>query len=459
MRSPASPRARLRTTTRARLRTTSWAGLLAAAVTVVVTAAVPGAPAAAAPGSCRNPAQPGPVIPQLSWHQRWLAPERIWPVTDGSGVRVAVIDSGVDDDHPQLAGRVADGTDLLDVEDSGTVDCASHGTAVASLIAATRRDGVGFHGLAPGVTIVPVRVTERVQAAEEGPGSPGARLAEAIDVAVAAGADVINMSLTMYRVDEAVRAAVERARRADVVLVAAAGNNHQRGEVPDPTPYPAGFDGVIGVGAIDETGVRLADSQVGGYVDLVAPGGAVVAASRVSGHEVLSGTSYATPMVSAAAALLRAAEPQLSAVEVTRRLLATADPAAGGRADGYGHGVVNPYRAITEQLSAAEPVAVPALPAVTEDPAAVARAQRWRSLGLVAVAVAAAVAMIAAGIVVAVTALPYGRRRRWRPTRWADAPPGGAPATSGAGGAARAGGDPGADPQETFFVVPGTRIR
>ncbi|MFV2107485.1 type VII secretion-associated serine protease mycosin [Micromonospora sp. LOL_015] len=424
--------------------------LLAVALGVLLTGApsvlpvVAAVPASAAPGSCRSPADPGPVIPQISWHQRWLAPERGWPVTDGSGVRVAVIDSGVDDDHPQLSGQVAAGFDLTGVEVNGTVDCASHGTAVASLIAATRVDGVGFHGIAPGVTIVPIRVTERIQARQDGSASPADRLAEAIDLAVASDAKVINMSLTMYRADPAVRAAVERAVRADVVLVAAAGNSHQQGAPPDPTPYPAAFDGVIGVGAIDENGVRLADSQVGDYVDLVAPGGAVVAATRVSGHQVVAGTSYATPVVSATAALLRAAEPDLSAADVARRLTATADPASGGRSAGYGHGVVNPYRAVTERLTAGEPVGAPALPTVVPDVAAAQRAARWQRLTRTAVAVAAGTALLILVVAVTVAALPSGRRRRWQPTR----------RMVDRSGAASQGGTR-TDPQEAYFVVPG----
>lgn len=426
------------------MRSSAWPALLATVGAAIVLPVLSASPALAAPGGCRSPADPGQVVTQLSWHQRWLTPERIWPITDGAGVRVAVIDSGVDDDHPQLAGRVTAGTDVLGIERAGNVDCAAHGTAVASVIAATARDGIGFRGLAPGVTIVPLRVVERLQGSDGDAASAGDRLATAIDLAVDAGVDVINMSLTMYRPDDAVRAAIERARKADIVLVAAAGNEHQRGERPDPTPYPAAFDGVIGVGAIDENGLRVPDSQVGEYVDLVAPGGGMVVASRVSGHAVVSGTSYATPVVSAAAALLRAAEPDLTAEEVTRRLIATADPAAGERSSGYGHGVVNPYRAVTEALTRGEPVAAPGLPGIAEDPQAAARTARWRLLGQVAVATVAGTALLAAGFAVTVVALPRGRRQGWRPTRAADG-------TAGAAGVP----PPETDPQETFFVVPG----
>jgi len=377
---------------------------------------------AAAPGSCQNPADPGEPISQVPWHQQWLGVERVWPLSTGAGVRVAVIDSGVDDDHPQLAGRVANGFDALGDEPGGNVDCVSHGTAVASIIAAHRVDGIGFHGLAPDVEILPVRISER--AGDEDPAGPGptatsAQFAQAIRWAVDNGAQVINMSVTQYTPDQGVRSAIEFARSRDVVLVAAAGNLHQDGVRPDPVPYPAGYDGVIGVGAIDEHGVRVDKSQVGPYVDIVAPGGAVVGATRVFGHALWSGTSFAAPMVSATAALIRSAEPQLSAVEVTRRLLATADPAAGAAEAGYGSGVLSPYRAVTERLSAGSPVAQSPLPDLPHNSAAIARAARWRLLGQVAIGVAVAVAVGVIGVTATVVILPHGRRRRWRPTRYA----------------------------------------
>ncbi|WP_341718047.1 type VII secretion-associated serine protease mycosin [Micromonospora sp. FIMYZ51] len=418
--------------------------LLAAVATGALV--VPAPPAAhAAPAVCPNPSDPGEVNKQTPWQQRWLAPQRVWPFSTGAGVRVAVIDSGTDSSHPQLAGRVTTGFDALRGTSGGDVDCVSHGTAVASIIAAGQREGVGFYGLAPDATIVPIRVSERSATEDDGGETVTAAVfAQAIRWAVDDGADVINMSVTLYRKYPEVEAAVQYAVDQDVVLVAAAGNLHQDGDGPDPVPYPAAYDGVIGVGAIDETGARIAKSQIGPYVDLVAPGGAVVAATRERGHAVYEGTSFATPVVSAAAALIRSAEPRLPAQEVTRRLLATADPARGSAAQGYGRGVVNPYRAVTERLTSAAPVAQPPLPEVPHDAVAQARADRWALVGQLALWIGLALAVLAVGVATLAALMPRGRRARWRPARPSAAPP------------ARPEID---EPEEIFFRVPTSMAR
>lgn len=428
----------------ARRRPITTFALVGALLTTTLTLPVP---AHAAPEICQNPSDPGEVNTETPWHQRWLAPQRVWPFSTGAGVRVAVIDSGTDSSHPQLAGRVDSGFDALRNAPGGDVDCVSHGTAVASIIVAARQEGVGFHGLAPDATIVPIRVSERN--ANESTDTAGATVggavfAQAIMRAVEDGADVINMSVTLYRPDPDVQRAIQYAVDNDVVLVAAAGNRHQDGARPDPVPYPASYDGVIGVGAVDQNGARIRQSQIGPYVDIVAPGGAVVAATRLTGHAAYDGTSFATPMVSATAALIRAAEPNLSAKEVTRRILATADPARGDAARGYGSGVVNPYRAVTERLTSAKPVAQPPLPEVPVDAAAQAREQRWALFGRLALWIGLGLATVAVAVAVLAALLPRGRRTRWRPTRPA-ASPGDRPEID--------------EPEEVFFRVPTSTSR
>ncbi|WP_082312770.1 type VII secretion-associated serine protease mycosin [Salinispora fenicalii] len=423
-----------------RYRPQSAGALLLALVSSTIL--MPQTPALAAPVVCAGPSEPGQIISDTPWHQQWLAPRRVWPFSTGVGIEVAVVDSGSDGDHPQLTGRVSSGFDALRGASGGDVDCVSHGTAVASLIAARPQEGIGFHGLAPDATILPIRVSE--QAGSEGNEAQGesvspAVFAEAIRRAVNDGADVINMSVTLYRPDSAVESAIRYAQTKDVVLVAAAGNLHRNGEQPDPVPYPAAYDGVVGVGAIDQQGVRVAQSQVGPYVDLVAPGGAVVAATRVNGHGVWSGTSFATPLVSATAALIRAAEPQLSAAQVSRRLLATADPARGGPEQGYGQGVLSPYRAITERLSTAASVPLAPLPDLPYDAVAQERAQRWDGFRRVGLWGGLSVAAMALVVGVAFSLLPQGRRRRWRPTR-PEGPPPSPPEVD--------------EPEEVFFRVP-----
>ena len=161
---------------------------------------------------------------------------------------------------------------------------------------------------------------------------------------------MINLSLVMTDDNDAVRAAVAGAVAAGVVVVAAAGNNGAAGQ-GNPTPYPAAYPEVIGVGAITAGGVRAEFSQHGDYVDIAAAGDGVTVAAPGGGHRTRQGTSFAAPYVSATAALILQRFPGSTPAQVQRRLIATADPApGGGRSDAYGYGLLNPYRALTETL-------------------------------------------------------------------------------------------------------------
>ena len=380
-------------------------------------------PAAARAPSCRSPVQPQPQVTALPWTQRWLQPARAWSVSRGRGVTVAVVDSGVDAAHPQLrGGPVLDGWDMVTGGPGGAVDCDSHGTGVASLIAAAPVDGVGFAGLAPAARILPVRVDERDNEARAGldPVSP-AGFAAGLRWAVDHGARVANVSIVFYTDHRVVADAVAYARERGVLVVAAAGNGHdESGEGADAIPFPAAYPGVVGVGAIGADGARLSSSYVGPHLDIVAPGADVTVANPGSGHRKASGTSFAAPLVSAAAALLFAAEPELDAEQVAHRLVATADP-AGGTPE-YGHGVVNPYRALIERHTLAAPSAAPAPRWAGPDPAAVARTERWaRAADRATVMALAAVAPALLALLLAAV-WRRGRRRGWTPTRHAARP-------------------------------------
>ena len=365
-------------------------------------------------------AQTGPPPPpdapaEAPWPLQRYADDRIAGLADGQGVTVAVIDSGVDASHPQLRGAVRAGDDLLDGADA-LVDCVGHGTAVASVIAARPIAGTEFRGLAPGSTILSMRVSEQVEVVEgatAGRRGTAAGLATAIRRAVDLGAGVINLSLVSYRDDPAVRDAVGFAARSDVVVVAAAGN---RGASGNPTPFPAAYDGVLGVGAIGQDGRRLPGSQTGPYVDLVAPGDRVVTADPPAGHATRSGTSFAAAFVAGTAALIRQYHPELSAQQVSARLLASADAAPGGsgRTGGgeYGAGVLNPYRALTDHVGGARATAAagPVLAPSTRTVAPPARQRRDRAVVLTGALLAATALVLLAAVIV-----PRGVRRRWRP--------------------------------------------
>lgn len=376
------------------------------------------APARARPAACQATPPAGKTIKAMPYEDQLYDLARLGPLATGAGIRVAVIDSGVDDGNPQLRGRVAKGRDFLRNDDSGgRQDCVGHGTGVASIIAGAPIDGVAFHGLAPDATIVPVRVSEGLDIGggkERGDEGSPAGLARAITWAAGDGhAQVINVSLSTTADTLEVRRAVAGAVASGVVVVAAAGNHATDGNL---TPYPAANDDVLGVGATDAGGLRASYSQHGDYVDLTAVGDKVTMAAVGTGQTVESGTSFAAPYVAATAALVLQRFPGLTPAQVQRRLIATADPAPGGRrSDEYGFGLLNPYRALTETLSPEK--AAPPAPAVihAEDPAVLAlRARRAhaRTMSLVAAAVGAGVVVLAGILTVVVR---RGRRRGWRP--------------------------------------------
>jgi membrane-anchored mycosin MYCP len=386
-------------------------------VVVAAGAALAGPGPVAAAARCHSVEQGGGLVRETPWPQLMLAPERAWAFGTGAGVTVAVVDAGTDR-HPQLAGGLLPGYDVVDGTANADSACVSRGTAIATMIGARAAAGVGFRGFAPGAAILPVRIGDSELSdnqLDRRSVSPD-RLAEGIRRAVDGGARIVTVAVALYETSPALRAAVARAHRRGALVVAPVGDQHQQ-QPPDPTPYPAAYPDVIGVGAVDATGGRASGSQVGGYVDVAAPGVDVLGGTLAGGYRTWSGTGFATAYVSGTAALLWSAAPALPVDEVARRLLATASPVRGGRGQEYGSGMVDPYRAVTETVSDRAPQRAAPLPPPRVDPAAVAAARRqaasrgragWLALGGLAVGVLA---------VAAAASLPRGRRRRWRAGR------------------------------------------
>ncbi|MFI5713011.1 type VII secretion-associated serine protease mycosin [Kribbella sp. NPDC051620] len=372
-------------------------------------------------GACSNPEPAHPTVRMLPWAQQLLMPQRVWPYSTGTGVTVAVVDSGVDADHPQLRrpGKVLPGRDFFLVGKlPGNYDCVSHGTAVAGLISADAAPGIGFQGIAPGARILPVRVSDR-----EANDSGGTRtidsnvLAAGIKYAADRGAKVMNLSMAGPANQPQVRAAIAYAVRKDVVIVAAVGNGQQDRAQRVPS-YPAGYPGVIGVGAIDISGARANSSQIGAYVDLMAPGAGVLSTTRRAGHAYVDGTSFAAPFVAATAALVRSAWPKLTAAQVAQRLRATASPARGGAgSQEYGAGVVDPYRAVTEGLDASKGRAMPPMAEPPVDQQQLAVVAWWVAAGNEARAMTGLALAGVATVILVSAILAAGRRRRWTAAR------------------------------------------
>lgn len=403
-------------------------GSCAAVVLAGLLTVAPAAPARAVDARCSTQPQQSATVADVPWAQQTYDVEhRVWPFGTGAGVTVAVLDTGVDPTHPQLAGTVLPGVDVVGGTASGDYDCAGHGTSLASIVVAQRVTGIGFTGLAPGARVLPVRVATAAQTAVGGDVAP-ATVAAGLDAAVAGGAQVALVGVVTAD-DPALAAAVQRAQAAGVLLVAPAGDGHtpQRdGDGPtDPalTPYPAAYPGVLGVAAVDRDGGRVDGSQAGSYVDLAAPGGDVLA-DGVGGQTLAQGTGPAAAFVAGAAALvlsatpspLTATAPADRAVQVAARLTATAG-AGGSSPLALGAGLLDPTRAVTEPVPGGAPVPVAGPTPPPADPAAEALAAQRAHTRTTAVAMAGVLGGLVLVVLVAAWALPRMRRRGWRPGR------------------------------------------
>jgi thermitase len=261
-----------------------------------------------------------------SWPYAAVGLPAAWDVTTGSpSVVIAVVDSGVDGTHPDLAGAVDPGHDFVD-DDADAADSTGHGTAVAGILAARANNGLGAAGACWSCRILPLRVL-RPDGFAYYPVQ-----ARAIDYAVAHGAAVVNVSLYGESRDPRLEDAVQRARAAGVIVVAAAGN-----EGATTREYPAAFPQAISVGATVEDGTLAGYSERGSWVKLAAP--ACAATTQLGGgFGAGCGTSGATPLVAGVAALLRANAPFASVGEIERALERTARPVTGirfGRIDAF----------------------------------------------------------------------------------------------------------------------------
>ncbi|WP_030554640.1 type VII secretion-associated serine protease mycosin [Streptomyces exfoliatus] len=282
------------------------------------------------------------------WHLTAMGAEKIWQLSTGKGVTVAVIDSGVDQRNPDLRGQILKGKDLApDEEGDEFTDYTGHGTGMAGLIAGTGEadGGNGAFGLAPGAKILPVRV----------PGSGGGNksqaqadrefnryMPEAIRFAADAGAKVINISQGVTTGSQQLTDAVKYALDKGALVFAAVGNT---GDKSNKLEYPGATPGVVGVGAVDQKVKHVPMSQIGPQVDIAAPGSDMVAACG-TGICTSTGTSDASALASAAAALVWSKHPDWTNNQVLKVMLNTISSPTEGpkRSDFIGYGAIRPLR-------------------------------------------------------------------------------------------------------------------
>ncbi|MCR3746984.1 type VII secretion-associated serine protease mycosin [Lentzea californiensis] len=359
------------------------------------------------------------TIEEQEWHLDALDVYSAQAQARGDGVIVAVIDSGVDAQHPDLAGQVLPGTGFGRSKGTdGTTDADGHGTGMAGIIAATGKNG-GALGIAPGAKILPIAsADEKEQFGLD-------VVAESIRWAADHGAKVVNMSLGFSSsmtptLVKAVNYAIEK----DVVLVAATGNDGKE------VSAPANINGVIAVAGTNEEGKPWASSNVGADTVLAAPAAGIVTIAPqsvyASGYAEMDGTSAASAIVSGVAALVRAKHPDMAAKDVVNVLVKTAtDLAEPGRDAATGFGMVNPMGALTAQLPPVQrnPL-LPPLPSTTQPTPALTAQRPQQPVDvedrLPFVAAVAGGTAVMTGLLIA---LPAIRSRRPKPVSARDTPP------------------------------------
>ncbi|MFN8632701.1 MAG: DUF5719 family protein [Chloroflexota bacterium] len=297
-----------------------------------------------------------PIYKEFQWDLRKIGMEAVWEATTGSpDVVVAVLDTGVDEAHPDLEPNVLDGYDFVN-DDPDAWDDSSHGTHVAGVIAALGNNGEGTAGMAWKSKILPIKVLD-----SKGLG-PDAAVSKGIIYAVENKARIINLSSGTPYQSRLLEEAARFAERRGVMMVAAAGNSGDKG---NEVIYPAAYPTVMAVGATDEKDLAPAFSQRQPYVSIAAPGVDIPGpAWRDAGNGpyiLHTGTSAAAPHVSGLAALLLSVRSDLTPAQLRNIITSTADEVNPRASSSFlGAGRINAFKAV----NSLSPVPVPTRPAV-----------------------------------------------------------------------------------------------
>lgn len=282
------------------------------------------------------------------WFPAWTIQDKVWPLTRGAGVTVAVIDTGVNASLPGLRDVVLPGTNLDDGQGDGRTDTDAekfgHGTQMAEFIAGQGQDD-GMVGVAPEAKILPIVAGRHLGNIPDGIRYAADHGAKVINISEAASDAPIGGRLCPGIIRDAVAYAV----RKDVVIVAGAGND---GDVRNDPKWPADCPGVLAVGAINGKKIPWTKTERQPYVSVAAPGIETTSVGRNGQLVKSSGTSDAAALTSAAIALIRSKNPSLSAREVVQRVINTAIDAGPPGHDVYtGYGVFIPLRAMNTEVA------------------------------------------------------------------------------------------------------------
>ena len=293
------------------------------------------------------------VVSGAEWHLARIQAPPAWNLTTGSAQTVvAVLDSGINAAHPDLAGKILPGYDFV-WNDSEPADDFGHGTAVAGVVVAAGNNGVGVAGIAYGCSVLPVKVMDAAGFASY------SCLAQGIKYAVDQGARIINVSIAGSSPSTTLQDAIDYAWSNNVVIVAAAGNNSS-----SVLQYPAACEHVVAVSATEPDDSLAPFSSYGNWVTVAAPGDNIWTTQRdlSNPYGPWRGTSFASPAVAAVAALMLSANPSLSNTQLVSLLEQGADDVgAAGYDSSFGYGRVNALRAVSvanPELAAANPALV-----------------------------------------------------------------------------------------------------
>ncbi len=276
--------------------------------------------------------------------------EQAWAFTTGSSnVTVAIIDSGIDTSHPEFSGRISSLSYNSRTEQVGLSyieDDTGHGTSVAGVIGAIKDNSIGIAGLVQYAKLLVIKansVDDPKTSDNEAETFMESSIINGIYYAVDNGANVINMSLGGTYANPLTLTAIQYARDHGVIVVAAAGNDGNNDLI-----YPASFEGVISVAAVNENKDNSTYSNYGPEIDLSAPGDFIYSTDLNNGYSIVSGTSFASPQVAGIAALLISYYPSESSDDIINRLiLGAVDDGTVGWDEHYGYGIANAYNAMT----------------------------------------------------------------------------------------------------------------
>jgi type VII secretion-associated serine protease mycosin len=304
------------------------------------------------------------------WYLKSMGADEMWKYSTGKGVKVAVIDTGVNPATSSLKGQVLADELPKSVQYRATEDYNGHGTSMAEIIAGTGVGG-GIKGLAPSVKIIPIRIyLTDAPGAKDDPKSPTS--AEAIRAAADSDAKIISMSYGSPYPDPNEEAAIKYAASKGKLMFAAVGNDGEKGKAQYPVTEPY----VVGVGAIDSSGTVAKFSTKSNYVDFAAPGVNVPAwcDNKFTEYCNTGGSSQATAIASASAALVWSVHPNWTANQVLRTLLDTAGRSwPKDKPSRYlGYGLIRPRRVLIDKNIDPGPANVDPLAAENGDAASAA---------------------------------------------------------------------------------------